>query len=143
MKYVVHFAKKYVLSTIGSNVSYNAVTIPIYGDVPATAQEPYMVVTSVSQDDIDRNSDNFSYDAVIQLEVVTKFGRGRQNSSISEQIMSDAMQLIRPLPSSTLDMSADNLSNYSIELVNTTMLKEEYPNDIYVRLISDIGFRIE
>lgn len=143
MKYVTHYAKKYVLSTIGTNVSYNALTVPVYGDVPSNASLPYITVYSVAQDDLDRNSDDFSYEANLRVEVVTSFGRGFQDSSACEIITSDALTLIRPTPSSTLNMSADSLSNYAIDLLATNIIKEEYPDNIYIRAITDLVFWIE
>lgn len=143
MKVVSHYVKKYILDVISTNVTYGGDVVPIYGDVPASASEPYMVVETVGQTDMDRNSDDFGYDAQVRLEVVTKFGRAYQDSSISEIIMNQALELIRPNPNSTLDMSADSFSNYGIDLISTNMVKEEYPDNIYVRLITDLAFYVQ
>lgn len=143
MKFVAHYAKKYILSTISSNVLYNASVVPIYGDVPSNATTPYMTVITDSQDEIDMDNDGFGYQVLTKLEVVTSFGRGTQDSSITEQIMNDALNLIRAGTNSTLDMSGDGLSNYSISMGTIQQIKEEYPDRIYVRLIADINFNIE
>lgn len=143
MKYVAHFVRKYIIDAISTNVTYNSAVVPIYGDVPSTASTPYITVYSVSQNGRDRNSDDFSYDVTQRIEVVTEYGRGRQNSSISEQIMTQALDLIVPNPNSVLDMSADSLRNYGIEIIGTNLIKEEYPDNIYVRCIADLAFYVE
>lgn len=143
MKYVAHFVKKYVIDALENSVTYGGVIVPVYGDVPANNTYPFITVYTVDQLDSERNSDDFGYDVSLRVEVVTKFNRYKQDSSVSEQIMSQCTNLIAPNPNSTLDMSADDLKNYSIENVGINMLKEEYEDKVYARLIADMSFKIQ
>lgn len=143
MKIVSHYAKKYTIAALNGNITYNASNVPVYGDIPSTANAPYITIYTVSQSDIDQNDSDYSFDADLRLEVVTSFGRGIQDSSVSEQIMSSALELLMPTPQSVLDMSADSLVNYRIELLGSNVVKEEYPDKIYVRYIADIGYSIQ
>ena len=59
MKEVIHYIRQKIITRLNGNVSLGGNNVPVYNRVPSTQDEPYIIVYSNDESNIDDNQSSF------------------------------------------------------------------------------------
>ena len=132
MKDPSFIVRKGLFDVLNGNISYDSSNVPVYNVVPDNATYPYIVIYSVSTNQIENNQTNYISGVDTTLEVVTRFSSSSGGQLQSNKIINSIAQLII-LKSGLLDLSSDNFNVYSQTNEGITYLTEDLPDHTYYR----------
>tara|TARA_R110000751_G_scaffold53310_6_gene115600 strand:+ start:10196 stop:10630 length:435 start_codon:yes stop_codon:yes gene_type:complete len=142
MKDPSFIVRKGLFDVLNGNISYDSSNVPVYNVVPDNATYPYIVIYSVSTNQIENNQTNYISGVDTTLEVVTRFSSSSGGQLQSNKIINSIAQLII-LKSGLLDLSSDNFNVYSQTNEGITYLTEDLPDHTYYRGILSMSVKLE
>jgi len=120
---------------LNGNISHGGSNVPVY-DIPKDADYPYIVF--VSQNTVeDVTKDDFGYEIVFELDVVTGFEGSFGGKSQAYDISDDVVQAIRTRTANYLSLSGFTMITTTLD--SSLILQEDYEN--YVLYINKLRFR--
>tara|TARA_R110000765_G_scaffold420137_1_gene524887 strand:- start:205 stop:639 length:435 start_codon:yes stop_codon:yes gene_type:complete len=142
MKDPSFIVRKGLFDVLNGNISYDSSNVPVYNVVPDNATYPYIVIYSVSTNQIENNQTNYISGVDTTLEVVTRFSSSSGGQLQSNKIINSIAQLII-LKSGLLDLSSDNFNVYSQTNEGITYLTEDLPDHTYYRGVLSMSVKLE
>ena len=142
MKDPSYSLRKAIYSRLNGNVSYNAVNVPVYNRVEDAAVYPYILLMSEQVTETDQNRDNYNNDALVTIEVVTRFDSDDGGQKVANIIMNDITVLMRTRTSGYLNLSADGFEVYGTVSDGINQLEEDYTDHYYFRSILTMRFKV-
>ena len=142
MKDPSYSLRKAIYSRLNGNVSYNAVNVPVYNRVEDAAVYPYILLMSEQVTETDQNRDNYNNDALVTIEVVTRFDSDDGGQKVANIIMNDITVLMRTRTSGYLNLSADGFEVYGTVSDGVNQLEEDYTDHYYFRSILTMRFKV-
>lgn len=143
MNEAIHFIRRAIISRLTDAITVDGNYVPVYNRVPNNASEPYIRVYSVTSTEVDQNIDSFMMDCSTRIEVVTSFLGDDGGELQSNQIISEALDLIRTRSSGYFDLSSDGFNVYTCTSEGTNYLYEDTGEKTYYRAILSISNRVE
>ena len=142
MKEPAHFVRRGLLNVLNGNITYDGSNVPVYNAVPSNANYPYIVIYSVSTNQIEDNISNYIADVSTRLEVVTRFADGDGGQLQANQIINSISQLVI-LKSGLMNLNSDGFNVYSQINEGITYLTEDAPDHTYYRGIISLSVKLE
>ena len=134
--------RKGLFDVLNGNISYDGSNVPVYNVVPDNADYPYIIIYSVSTDQIEDNKSNYIIDVDTRLEVVTRFSSSSGGQLQANKIINSITQLII-LKTGLLDLSSDNFNVYSQTNNGISYLTEDLPDHTYYRGVLSMSVKLE
>jgi hypothetical protein len=143
MTEALHYIRKAIIDRLTDAITINGSYVPVYNRVPSSVSEPYIKVSSISNNEIDQNATSFNTECITRIEVVTAFTSDDGGELQSNQIVSEVLRLIRTRSSGYYDLSGDNFNVYTCTNENTTYFEDDLQDKTYFRAIIEISNRLE
>lgn len=134
--------RKGLFDVLNGNISYDGSNVPVYNVVPDDADYPYIIIYSVSTDQIEDNKSNYIIDVDTRLEVVTRFSSSSGGQLQANKIINSITQLII-LKTGLLDLSSNNFNVYSQTNNGISYLTEDLPDHTYYRGVLSMSVKLE
>lgn len=134
--------RKGLFDVLNGNISYDGSNVPVYNVVPDNADYPYIIIYSVSTDQIEDNKTNYIIDVDTRLEVVTRFSSSSGGQLQANKIINSITQLII-LKTGLLNLSSDNFNVYSQTNNGISYLTEDLPDHTYYRGVLSMSVKLE
>ena len=134
--------RKGLFDVLNGNISYDGSNVPVYNVVPDNADYPYIIIYSVSTDQIEDNKSNYIIDVDTRLEVVTRFSSSSGGQLQANKIINSITQLII-LKTGLLNLSSDNFNVYSQTNNGISYLTEDLPDHTYYRGVLSMSVKLE
>ena len=142
MKDPAQYVRRGLYNVLNGNISYDGSNVPIYNTVPVNATYPYIIIYSVTTNQIEDNRDNYIADVSTRLEVVTRFADGDGGQLQANEIINSISQLV-VLKSGLLNLNTDGFNVYSQVNEGITYLTEDAPDHTYYRGILSLSVKLE
>ena len=142
MKDPAQYVRRGLYNVLNGNISYDGSNVPIYNTVPVNATYPYIIIYSVTTNQIEDNRDNYIADVSTRLEVVTRFADGDGGQLQANEIINSISQLV-VLKSGLLNLNSDGFNVYSQVNEGITYLTEDAPDHTYYRGILSLSVKLE
>mgnify|MGYP003147221340 FL=1 len=142
MKDPAYIVRKGLFDVLNGNISYDSSNVAVYNVVPDNATYPYIVIYSVSTNQIEDNKTNYITGVDTRLEVVTRFSSSSGGQLQSNKIINSITQLII-LKSGLMDLSSDSFNVYSQTNEGITYLTEDLPDHTYYRGVLSMSVKLE
>lgn len=142
MKEPAQYVRRGLYNVLNGNITYDGSNVPIYNTVPVNASYPYIVIYSVTTNQIEDNRDNYIADVSTRLEVVTRFADGDGGQLQANEIINSITQLV-VLKSGLLNLNSDGFNVYSQVNEGITYLTEDAPDHTYYRGIISLSIKLE
>lgn len=139
----LHFIRKAIISRLTNQITLNGSVVPIYNRVPSSASEPYIKVSSLSNNEINQNTTSFISECITKIEVVNSFDADDGGELQTNQIVSSILNLIRTRASGYYDLSSDSFKVITCVNENTTYFEDDLQDKTYFRAIIEISNRVE
>jgi hypothetical protein len=142
MKEPAQYVRRGLYNVLNGNITYDGSNVPIYNTVPVNASYPYIIIYSVTTNQIEDNRDNYIADVSTRLEVVTRFADGDGGQLQANEIINSITQLV-VLKSGLLNLNSDGFNVYSQVNEGITYLTEDAPDHTYYRGIISLSIKLE
>ena len=142
MKDPAQYVRRGLYNVLNGNITYNGSNVPIYNTVPVNASYPYIIIYSVTTNQIEDNRDNYIADVSTRLEVVTRFAGSDGGQLQANEIINSISQLV-VLKSGLLNLNSDGFNIYSQVNEGITYLTEDAPDHTYYRGILLLSVKLE
>jgi hypothetical protein len=142
MKDPAQYVRRGLYNVLNGNITYNGSNVPIYNTVPVNASYPYIIIYSVTTNQIEDNRDNYIADVSTRLEVVTRFAGSDGGQLQANEIINSISQLV-VLKSGLLNLNSDGFNIYSQVNEGITYLTEDAPDHTYYRGILSLSVKLE
>ena len=142
MKDPAQYVRRGLYNVLDGNITYDGSNVPIYNTVPVNATYPYIIIYSVTTNQIEDNRDNYIADVSTRLEVVTRFADGDGGQLQANEIINSISQLV-VLKSGLLNLNSDGFNVYSQVNEGITYLTEDAPDHTYYRGILSLSVKLE
>jgi hypothetical protein len=142
MKEPAQYVRRGLYNVLNGNITYDGSNVSIYNTVPVNASYPYIVIYSVTTNQIEDNRDNYIADVSTRLEVVTRFADGDGGQLQANEIINSITQLV-VLKSGLLNLNSDGFNVYSQVNEGITYLTEDAPDHTYYRGIISLSIKLE
>lgn len=142
MKDPAQYVRRGLYNVLNGNITYDGSNVPIYNTVPVNATYPYIIIYSVTTNQIEDNRDNYIADVSTRLEVVTRFADGDGGQLQANEIINSISQLV-VLKSGLLNLNSDGFNVYSQVNEGITYLTEDAPDHTYYRGILSLSVKLE
>lgn len=142
MKEPAQYVRRGLYNVLNGNITYDSSNVSIYNTVPVNASYPYIVIYSVTTNQIEDNRDNYIADVSTRLEVVTRFADGDGGQLQANEIINSITQLV-VLKSGLLNLNSDGFNVYSQVNEGITYLTEDAPDHTYYRGIISLSIKLE
>jgi len=142
MKEPAQYVRRGLYNVLNGNITYDGSNVSIYNTVPVNASYPYIVIYSVTTNQIEDNRDNYIVDVSTRLEVVTRFADGDGGQLQANEIINSITQLV-VLKSGLLNLNSDGFNVYSQVNEGITYLTEDAPDHTYYRGILSLSVKLE
>ena len=126
MKEPAQYVRRGLYNVLNGNITYDSSNVPVYNTVPVDASYPYIIIYSVTTNQIEDNRDNYIADVSTRLEVVTRFADGDGGQLQANEIINSITQLV-VLKSGLLNLNSDGFNVYSQVNEGITYLTEDAP----------------
>ena len=143
MKNAKHIVRKGLIAKLSGNITYDAVTIPVYGRVPDNATYPYIIVKSQDMSEVDQNRDSFTSTISTLIEVVTRYRSSAGGQKVADEVTSLVMQEVRTRSDNYIDLSADGFTVYTQTLSGLPSIEERYKDQTYYRSQLNLDVRVQ
>jgi hypothetical protein len=142
MKEPAQYVRRGLYNVLNGNITYDSSNVPVYNTVPVDASYPYIIIYSVTTNQIEDNRDNYIADVSTRLEVVTRFADGDGGQLQANEIINSITQLV-VLKSGLLNLNSDGFNVYSQVNEGITYLTEDAPDHTYYRGIISLSIKLE
>jgi hypothetical protein len=142
MKEPAQYVRRGLYNVLNGNITYDGSNVSIYNTVPVNATYPYIIIYSVTTNQIEDNRDNYIADVSTRLEVVTRFADGDGGQLQANEIINSITQLV-VLKSGLLNLNSDGFNVYSQVNEGITYLTEDAPDHTYYRGIISLSIKLE
>jgi len=142
MKDPAQYVRRGLYNVLNGNITYDGSNVPIYNTIPVNATYPYIIIYSVTTNQIEDNRDNYIADVSTRLEVVTRFADGDGGQLQANEIINSISQLV-VLKSGLLNLNSDGFNVYSQVNEGITYLTEDAPDHTYYRGILSLSVKLE
>ena len=142
MKDPAQYVRRGLYNVLNGNITYDGSNVPIYNTVPVNASYPYIIIYSVTTNQIEDNRDNYIADVSTRLEVVTRFAGSDGGQLQANEIINSISQLV-VLKSGLLNLNSDGFNIYSQVNEGITYLTEDAPDHTYYRGILSLSVKLE
>tara|TARA_A100001015_G_scaffold275273_1_gene332430 strand:- start:322 stop:759 length:438 start_codon:yes stop_codon:yes gene_type:complete len=143
MKEPIHYIRQKIFTRLNNNVSYGGSNVPVYNRVPSTQDEPYIIVYSVDESNIDNNQSSFITECVTRIEVVTSFFADDGGELQANTIVNSILQLIKTSKTDFFDLSSNNFSVYTFNIEGISYIEESEDDKTYFKALIDISNRVQ
>lgn len=143
MKEPIHYIRQKIITRLNGNVSYGGSNVPVYNRVPTTQEEPYIIVYSVDESNIDNNQSSFITECVTRIEVVTSFYADDGGEYQANSIVNSILQLVRTSKTDYFDLSSNNFNVYTFNIEGISYLEESEDDKTYFKALIDISNRVQ
>ena len=143
MNEALHHIRKAIIDRLTDAITINGSYVPVYNRVPSNASEPYIKVSSISNSEVDNNTTSFNSECLTRIEIVTAFTSDDGGELQSNQIVNEALSLIRTRTSGYYDLSSNGFQVYTCTNENTTYFEDDLQDKTYFRVIIEISNRVE
>lgn len=121
---------------LNGNISHDGNSVPVYDVVPPTAEYPYLLLGSQSTIE-DPTKDDFGYEIVIDVDVVTGFEGSFGGKSDVYDISQDVINTIRTRTPNYLSLSGYSMVTTTLD--SSFILQEHH--ETHVLYINKLRFR--
>jgi len=142
MKEPAHFVRRGLFNVLNGNITYDGSNVPVYNAVPNNATYPYIIIYSVSTNQIEDNISNYIADVSTRIEVVTRFADGDGGQLQANQIINSISQLV-VLKSGLMNLNSDGFNVYSQVNEGITYLTEDALDHTYYRGVISLSVKLE
>lgn len=139
----IHYLRKAIIERLNGEVLLNNQALPVYNRVPSNATAPYIIVYSVSNNEVDQNQSSFTMELITRVEVVTRFVGDDGGELDCNLAISKILSLLRTRSSGYVDLTADGFKVYTSVNESVTYLQEDLKDHTYYRGILELSNRVE
>lgn len=143
MKEAIHYIRQKIYTRLNGNVSNGGSNVPVYNRVPSTQDEPYIIVYSLNEQDIDVNQQEFITQCTTRIEIVTGFFADDGGELQANQIVNSVLQLLRTSKTDYFDLSSNNFNVYSFMIDNITYTEDADEEKTYFKALIDITNKVQ
>jgi len=143
MNEVLHHIRKAFIDRLTDNVTVQGIDVPIYNVIPREATYPFIKIYSVSNDEDDLNRSSFNTEAVVRLEVLTRFDYNSGGELQCNLITDEVINQIRTSPSGYIDLTAQGFNVYVIQNRGIKYITENLNDHTFYRAIINITVKAE
>jgi len=143
MKESIHFIRQKIFTRLNGNVSHGGSNVPVFNRVPSTQDEPYIIINSLNEQDVDVNQQKFITECTTRVEIVTGFFSDDGGELQANQIVNSVLQLLRTSKTDYFDLSSNNFNVYSFSVDNITYTEDADEEKTYFKALIDISNKIQ
>ena len=143
MKEPIHYIRQKIITRLNGNVSFGGSNVPVYNRVPSTQNEPYIIVSSIDESNIESNQTSFITECVTRIEVVTSFYADDGGELQANSIVNSILQLIRTSTTDYFDLSSNNFNVYTFNIEGISYIEEADEEKTYYKALIDISNRVQ
>lgn len=143
MKEAIHFIRQKIFTRLNGNVSHGGSNVPVYNRVPSTQDEPYIIIYSQNEQDIDVNQQEFITQCTTRVEVVTGFFSDDGGELQANQIVNSILQLLKTSKTDYFDLSSNNFNVYSFTIDNIAYTEDADEEKTYYKALIDITNKVQ
>ena len=143
MNEIVHHIRKAFIDRLSGNITVGGIDVSIYNVIPRSASYPLIRVYSVSNDEIDLNRSSFNVEALVRLEVITRFDGNSGGELQCNQIVDEILNQIRTRSAGYIDLSANGWNVYAITNNGVNYLEDDFDDHTYFRAIVNINVKAQ
>ena len=139
----IHYLRKAIIERLNGQVLINNKALPVYNRVPSNAKAPYVIVYSVSNNEIDQNQSSLTMELITRVEVVTRFVGDNGGELDCNLAISKILSLLRTRSADYLDLTAAGFNVYTSVNEGITYLQDDLKDHTYYRAILELSNRVE
>ena len=143
MNEIVHHIRKAFIDRLSGNITVSGIDVSIYNVIPRSASYPLIRVYSVSNDEIDLNRSSFNVEALVRLEVITRFDGNSGGELQCNQIVDEVLNQIRTRSAGYIDLSSNGWNVYTITNGGVNYLEDDFDDHTYFRAIVNINVKAQ
>jgi len=143
MNEVLHHIRKAFIDRLNGNITVQSIDVPVFNVVPSNSDFPYVKVYSVSNDEDDLNRSSFNVEAVIRLEVVTRFDYNVGGELQANLITDEILNQIRTRSDGYIDLTAQGWNVYIIQNRGVKYITDNLEDHTFYRAIINITVKAE
>ena len=139
----IHYLRKAIIEKLNGEVLINNQALPIYNRVPSNAVAPYIIVYSVSNNEIDQNQSSLTMELITRVEVVTRFVGDNGGELDCNLAISKILSLLRTRSADYLDLTDAGFKVYTSVNEGVTYLQDDLKDHTYYRAVLELSNRVE
>jgi len=139
----IHYLRKAIIERLNGQVLLNNKALPVYNRVPSNATAPYIIVYSVSNNEVDQNQSSLTMELITRVEVVTRFVGDNGGELDCNLAISKILSLLRTRSADYLDLTAAGFNVYTSVNEGITYLQDDLKDHTYYRAILELSNRVE
>ena len=139
----IHYLRKAIIERLNGEVLINNKALPVYNRVPSNAKAPYIIVYSVSNNEVDQNQSSLTMELITRVEVVTRFVGDNGGELDCNLAISKILSLLRTRSADYLDLTAAGFKVYTSVNEGITYLQDDLKDHTYYRAILELSNRVE
>jgi hypothetical protein len=139
----IHYLRKAIIERLNGQVLINNKALPVYNRVPSSSKAPYIIVYSVSNNEIDQNQSSLTMELITRVEVVTRFVGDNGGELDCNLAISKILSLLRTRSADYLDLTAAGFNVYTSVNEGITYLQDDLKDHTYYRAILELSNRVE
>lgn len=139
----IHYLRKAIIERLNGQVLINNKALPVYNRVPSNSKAPYVIVYSVSNNEIDQNQSSLTMELITRVEVVTRFVGDNGGELDCNLAISKILSLLRTRSADYLDLTAAGFNVYTSVNEGITYLQDDLKDHTYYRAILELSNRVE
>lgn len=139
----IHYLRKAIIQKLNGEVVLNSQTLQVYNRVPSNAVAPFIIVYSVSNDEVDQNQTSFTMKLLTRIEVVTRFNGDNGGELDCNLAISEILSLLRTRSANYLDLTEYGFKVYTSVNEGVTYLTNDLKDHTYYRAVLELSNRVE
>lgn len=139
----IHYLRKAIIQKLNGEVVLNSQTLQVYNRVPSNAVAPFIIVYSVSNDEVDQNQTSFTMKLLTRIEVVTRFNGDNGGELDCNLAISKILSLLRTRSANYLDLTEYGFKVYTSVNEGVTYLTNDLKDHTYYRAVLELSNRVE
>tara|TARA_R110000796_G_scaffold69184_2_gene158016 strand:+ start:3047 stop:3484 length:438 start_codon:yes stop_codon:yes gene_type:complete len=139
----IHYLRKAIIEKLTGEVVLNSQTLQVYNRVPSNAVAPFIIVYSVSSDEVDQNQTSFTMKLLTRIEVVTRFNGDNGGELDCNLAISKILSLLRTRSANYLDLTQYGFKVYTSVNEGVTYLTNDLKDHTYFRAVLELSNRVE
>lgn len=138
----IHYLRKAIIERLNGEVLLSNQALPVYNRVPSDAVAPYIIVYSVSNNEIDQNQSSLTMELLTRVEVVTRFMGDNGGELDCNLAISKILSLLRTRSINYLDLKEAGFKVYTSVNEGVTYLQNDLKDHTYYRAILELSNRV-
>jgi hypothetical protein len=139
----IHYLRKAIIEKLTGQVLLSNQALPVYNRVPSNAVAPYILVYSVSNNEVDQNQSTLTMELLTRVEVVTRFNGDDGGELDCNLAISKILSLLRTRSAGYLDLTEAGFKVYTSVNEGVTYLTDDLKDHTYYRAILELSNRVE